>query len=289
MNIILKMMALSMLFASAAGGQVTAAEPKNDGQWLIKLISQNNGKLFCIPRETKIVDVVGAVKKYAVERKLPDVLPDPKWVEALTFSYPCKGTSETKNVTVQLKGEYANIDTKKTLAVMQMFANTKGRENELVVHEVKEHSSRYSPPVLLALASLLFRRGDVDDAIFWFNAGRLRGNFDAARCADVSARSGISAMTLAMPVELRTAQFGDIEKLRATIAKVLRWDEVTPYNYDHRWINLHGMAAINSGLGDGSQTSQPMSVPKDTWDALAKQTRVQYMDALEQAIKVQKK
>jgi len=37
--------------------------------------------------------------------------------------------------------------------------------------------------------------------------------------------------------------------LKGTIDRVLAWDDSTPYRYDYRWINLHGLNAIHSGLG----------------------------------------
>ena len=121
---------------------------------------------------------------------------------------------------------------------------------------------------------MLWQDGRSDEAIFWFNAGRLRGRFDAARCADVSARQGIDVMVMQMPPELLQEQFKDLDKLEATLRKVVAWDEATPYKYDHRWINLHGMGAYMSALDPTRQGSQrEMSLPEKEWPVLAKQAR----------------
>jgi hypothetical protein len=139
------------------------------------------------------------------------------------------------------------------------------------------------PPALFSLANLFYKQGDIDKAIFWFNAARLRGNFDADLCTDISARSAIPAMVQQIPIDLRKKQFDDIPKLKSIIDRVLKWDEETPYNYDHRWISLHGMNAINNSLGNGAQTGS-LTVPRENWDALAKKNREQYRASLSDAI-----
>jgi hypothetical protein len=94
---------------------------------------------------------------------------------------------------------------------------TSGYENDDLVRDIEKHSGNYAPPVFFALANLLYRQGKTNDAIFWFNAGLLRGSYDAARCADVSARDAISIFVRETPVELRQAQFADDAKLQAIL------------------------------------------------------------------------
>jgi len=45
--------------------------------------------------------------------------------------------------------------------------------------DVEQNSGNYVLPVLMALAIVHYRQGKTEDAIFWFNAGRLRAQFDA--------------------------------------------------------------------------------------------------------------
>ena len=112
---------------------------------------------------------------------------------------------------------------------------TTGHEHDDVLEKIRTHADAYPPPVLFGLARVLYRRGDVDEGIFWFNAGRLRGNFDAWRSTDVvSARTTMVAMSREMPIELRKAQFADLQKLRGIVTKVIAWDETTPRNYDRQ-------------------------------------------------------
>ena len=281
--------ALLTLLSGVAASPVHADQPGTEARWFASLVQENNGKMFCVPAAAQLRDVAQAVREYTEAHHLSDNVTDPQVIQILAQAYPCRGPAGAKNIAVQPKGEYATIDTKRSIAVMRTLGSTSEHENDAIVNDVEHNSSAYPPPVFFALAGFLYKRGDEDDAIFWFNAGRLRGNFDALRCTDPTARSAIPALVSQMPNELRKAQFSNLEKLKGIIANVIRWDETTPNNYDHRWINLHGMAAINNGLGDGTGPSQPLTVPKENWEALAEQAREEFRKSLEQAIEIVKK
>jgi hypothetical protein len=190
---------------------------------------------------------------------------------------------DSVTATVVPRGEYATIDTKPMLAVMEKLKSTTGHENDTLIQDIEKNSGNYAPPVFYSLATVLYNQGDKDDAIFWFNAGRLRADFDAMRCTDVSARDAVRVLTMGIPVELRKSQFDDIPKLTVIANKVIQWDATTPHNYEYRWINLHGLDAMQSGLG-GPATGKPLSVPQETWDALSQQNRDQYRKSLDTAV-----
>ena len=80
--------------------------------------------------------------------------------------------------------------------------------------------------------------------------------------------------------------FQDIPKLEALVIKVIAWDKNTPHNYDHRWINLHGMNAMISGLSpkDASLKTDAISLPKEQWPAIAAKTRNDYLSGFKQAM-----
>ena len=167
---------------------------------------------------------------------------------------------------------------------MLRLKNSTGHENDDLVHDIEQHSGNYAPPVFFALADMLYRQGDMDDAIFWFNAGRLRASYDAARCADVSARDAVSVLVLETPVQLREAQFADTDKLKSIVQRVIAWDIVTPHRYEYRWINLHGMNAMMSGMGQSQANALPLSEPESAWPELEKKNRDDYEAALKSAV-----
>lgn len=198
------------------------------------------------------------------------------------FTMPASPSPQT--VQVAMRGEYAQIDTKPIAATMLQLQQTSGSENDALIAQIEHEPENYAPPVLFVLAKVLFAKGNLDDAIFWFNAARLRGDFDASRCADPSARSAIPALVNSIPVALRRAQFDNLDKLTAIVDRVVQWDKSTPYNYEYRWINLHGLNALSSGLGDASANDKPLSLPQEQWPALAEKNRMDYLASLDTAI-----
>ena len=217
---------------------------------------------------------------------LVQVLTAPIAIQILAQLYPCKDSSTTAaNAGVPKTGEDTAPVGMETIDVMRTLQKTTGHENDDVLEKIRTHADAYPPPVLFGLARVLYRRGDVDEGIFWFNAGRLRGNFDAWRSTDVvSARATMVAMSREMPIELRKAQFADLQKLRGIVTKVIAWDETTPRNYDRRWIDFHGVAANKSGPGTGKPPVSPGTIAPEKWDELAKQVREEYRKDLEVSI-----
>jgi ankyrin repeat protein len=265
-------------------------------QWFLNLVKTNNGKTFCAPRSATLKELVEVFYKYSkAHPEFHDQLTDKQTIQGLAETYPCtvQATPELmntdisklgpKNIMVTATGEYASIDTKKNIAIMQKLLGTSAHENDGLADQIVKDSGSYEPPVLFALAGLFYRQGDIDNAIFWFNAARLRGSFDAVICTDISARSAISALVYQIPRDLIKKQFDDIPKLKSIISSVLKWDETTLYKYDHRWISLHGMNAINSGIGL-ENGGGPLTVPRESWDAEAKKNREQYRKSFDDAL-----
>lgn len=276
-----------------------AADANSEIQWFVNLVKTNNGKTFCAPQTTTYKELTTALSKFSkAHQELRDQLTDMQVIQGLAETYPCTvvatpelantplseiSRSGVKKIEVMPSGEFASIDTKPTIAVMQKLRGTSAHENDALVDQIVKNPGNYMPPALFALADLFYRQGDIGNSIFWFNAARLRGFFDATLCTDISARSAIPALVQQIPRDLIKRQFDDIQQLKSIIDRVLKWDEATPYNYDHRWISLHGMKAINTGLGNADQNG-PLTVPRESWDDLAKQNRAQYRKDFDAAI-----
>lgn len=188
-----------------------------------------------------------------------------------------------QTVAVAPKGEYAQIDVRLTNEAIEALSRGSAVERRKTVANIQTHPDRYEPPALYALADALFRDGKKDEGAFWFYAGQLRARFDANRCADVSARQSVHALTYSYGPLVNQYAFQDIPKLEALIPKVIEWDRNTPHNYDHRWINLHGMNAMMVGLGE-KKTPGALSLPKEQWDSIAEKTRADYLRGFKEAM-----
>jgi hypothetical protein len=134
---------------------------------------------------------------------------------------------------------------------------------------------------------VLFDQGLRDEGAFWLYAGQLRARYDANRCADVSARQAVAVLTDRFGPPINLYMFKDLPKLEALIPKVVDWDRKTPHDYDHRWINLHGMNAIMESL-DGTGKPKPLSLPRAQWDAIAEKTRADFLAGFRQALAMAK-
>jgi hypothetical protein len=94
---------------------------------------------------------------------------------------------------------------KPMITILQKLQSTSGHENDALLEDIEQNAGNYVPPVLMALGVIRFRQSKIEDAIFWFNAGRLRAMFDAARCTDASARSAVPALVYKTPKALLKA------------------------------------------------------------------------------------
>jgi Rap1a immunity proteins len=293
----------SLLLAGLFLSTSAIASPASDeAAWFVSFLKANNGQAFCLPPTMTVQDAANLLSRYSrAHPELHDQINDRQAIQAFADTYPCVAVHPTSStftaspgggqmqIQVRPQGEYAAIDTKLAIETIRKLQGTAGSESDVLISDVENNSGNYAPPVLFALASLLYKQGRSDDAVFWFNAARLRANFDAARCADLSARSAVPALVAQIPVQLRRSQFDDAAKLKDIINRVVQWDESTPYNYDYRWINLHGLDAMRSGLGNADTTNKPLSLPREEWGGLAQKTRADYVGSLDAAIEAYEK
>ncbi|MFH0801822.1 MAG: hypothetical protein V2A78_05480 [bacterium] len=183
------------------------------------------------------------------------------------------------------QGEYAKIDTSGIIRDMKILDGGDKAAREALIKKIKKAPGDYAPPVFISMAQCLYEKQDYEGAYFWFCFGRLRGRYDAARCADVSAREGIDAMIINVNPELRKypATLKNPDDIVTLAKRIVRLDEAMPYRYDHRWLNLHGMGAFIGG-------KQPLSLPESEWTAMAGEVRKDFLKGAEElAVALKKK
>lgn len=75
--------------------------------------------------------------------------------------------------------------------------------------------------------------------------------------------------------------FQNIDTLVKTVTNVVDFVRTNDENYDHRWINLHGMDAIDASM-DNKPKNKQLSQPKKKWADIKKNTvDTYYHDFLE--------
>lgn len=168
-------------------------------------------------------------------------------------------------IQVEPQGEFASIDTTKAMAAIDALH----RKDSKMLAAVQKDPGSYQPPVLYALAGELFRRGQKDEAMFWFYLGQLRARSDANKSEDPSAGGGVGLLNEAYGDPINQHAFKDIKKLKTTVARVAEADSTLSRDYDPRWISLHGMDAFAS--------DRIRFAPKSKWESINKETRRSYL------------
>jgi hypothetical protein len=130
-----------------------------------------------------------------------------------------------------------------------------------------QDQNKWNPPVVYALSKVLFEQGYKDDAAMWFYIGQLRARIDANLCQDKTARSAVGILNDKFGPTINQYALQDTEKLKTTVKDAVEFVQEYEPTYDRRWINLHGMWAIN-----GIEEGKALSYPEKDWAAIKKKT-----------------
>jgi hypothetical protein len=174
-------------------------------------------------------------------------------------------------IVVTPTGEHAEID---VAGEAEAITALHGPEPAAAVEAVLAAPHRHTPPVLSALAAALFAGGRREEGATWYYAAQLRARFDVERCADPTVGDAVAILRERYGEPINRWAFTDLPRLRTIVERAVAWDRATPHDYDHRWINLHGMGAF--GLDPGA----PLSRPEAEWPAIAEQIRTDYLTGL---------
>jgi hypothetical protein len=206
---------------------------------------------------------------------------------ALALGIVPQQSSNTNTGDIKPAGDYAKIDVQLANNTLKTLTDGTEKQQRATMKQVMASPDKYCPVVLCALSNLLFDDGNKNEAVFWFYAGMLRVRMDAMRCADKTAREGVHIVNQNYGRDIIPYAMQNPAKLKATIARVVEWDRKTPYNYDRRWINLHGMDAIQESMGlnkEAGRQHPPMSMPKEQWTSIANQTRENFVKEMDKTI-----
>lgn len=172
------------------------------------------------------------------------------------------------------RGIYASIDMRPAREMVARLTSGSGSVRRPAMREVLKDPSQHMPPVLYALANAL-SGDDPEEAVFWYNVGRMRAVYDALRCRDVTARGGVTALGKDLNVDLRSAMFYQRNQLVAIATKAVEWDAKNPRNYDQRWIALFGKVAHTS---PGTETV--ITLPENEWPDILKRVHETHLQSV---------
>lgn len=201
-----------------------------------------------------------------------------------------KGTQSTENTTeqvVETKAQFSDIDVTKQNEIISQLQSADASVRKVTIEQIIANPNDYNPPVLYALSRALFQQNEKDEAMYWFYVGQLRARYDANICLDESAKQAVGVLNNEYGTEINQFAFQDLTKLEETVNKVVEFVRSNEEKYDHRWINLHGMEAVNAGLQKDNQPKE-MSKPQSEWEAIKKKTIDDYYNGFIAYVKEQK-
>ncbi len=175
-------------------------------------------------------------------------------------------------IVVNPTGEHAEIDVS---GEAETITALHGPDPSATVEAVLAAPHRHTPPVLYALAAALFAGGRREEGATWYYSAQLRARFDVERCADPTVEGAVAILRERYGEPINRWAFTEARaQLRTIVERAVAWDRATAHDYDHRWINLHGMGAF------GVSPGEPLSRPEAEWPAIAEQVRTDYLTGL---------
>ncbi len=130
-----------------------------------------------------------------------------------------------------------------------------------------QDQNKWNPPVVYVLSKVLFEQGYKDDAAMWFYIAQLRARIDANICQDKTAREAVAILNDRFGPIINEYALKDKKMLETIVKDAVEFVREYEPTYDQRWINLHGMWAIN-----GIEKGKGLSYPKEEWAAIKKKT-----------------
>jgi len=171
---------------------------------------------------------------------------------------------------IPVTGVFNEIDVKDQNSAIKVFFTGDEKMKSTMRDLFFQDQNKWNPPVIYALSKVLFEQGYKDDAAMWFYIGQLRARIDANICQDETARGAVAILNDKFGTINKYA-LKDIKKLETIVKDAVAFVRKYEPTYDQRWINLHGMWAIN-GIPKGKE----LSYPKEEWAAIKKKTIDKY-------------
>jgi hypothetical protein len=131
---------------------------------------------------------------------------------------------------------------------------------------------------------VLYNQDKRVEAAFWFYTAQLRARYDANLCLDNTAKEVVYILNSEYGPNINKYALQNINSLEETVKKVVEFVRNNDENYDHRWINLHGLDAVEAGLSNES-ANEELSQPKDKWTEIKKNTVDDYYNGFIEYVK----
>ena len=190
----------------------------------------------------------------------------------------------TFGLSLLCKAQSKEIDVARHNEIIEILNDKNNTLKQQILDRILNNPNYYNPPVLYAVSRELFIQEKKDEAMYWFYVAQLRARYDSNLCLDNSAKQAVSILNNYYGPDINKYAFQDLNKLEKTVIKVVDFVKTNEENYDQRWINLHGMDAVQNNLNEKTE-SKETSEPKEKWLAIKKKTIDDYYNAFIEYVK----
>jgi hypothetical protein len=197
-------------------------------------------------------------------------------------------TSKAQENKIEPKGIYKEIDVEKSNKIVEILKSENINSKIQIVDSIIKKPNDYNPTVLYALSKELYDNNKKDEATYWFYLAQLRARYDANLCLDNSAKQAVSILNNEYGPNINKYAFQNIDFLEKTVKKVVDFAKNNDENYDHRWLNLHGMDAVLASMDEKAEKKE-LSKPKKEWKKIKQKTIEDYFNGFTEYLKSVKK
>lgn len=192
-----------------------------------------------------------------------------------------------ENIDVKPKGIYGEIDiSRDNQTIASFFTNDKKIKLDAIA-AVLDKPNTFAPPVLYALAYVLFNSGLKADGAYYFYIAQLRARYDANRCSDSTAGNGVDELNDNYGPPINKFTFANPTILTNVVIKAIEFVSNNKEEYDQRWINLRGMQCMIYSLDNNNKKidKDSLSYPKKDWPRIKLDTISNYYAAFDEYVK----
>ncbi len=164
------------------------------------------------------------------------------------------------------------IEQDEDLEALQKIKVAPGNLDRQISAVLTSKAMDLEPIYFFFLADRVFSRNK-EKAVFWFFTGTIRSYYDAFRCKDKTARSGLGYLQAFAP---KTAKYVSSTKNKSQFypaaVKALDWDEKHPSTNSPVWICKHGISAIKGKIE---------IYPEEDWASIRREQRDRFRKSLQ--------
>jgi len=179
-------------------------------------------------------------------------------------------------------------DVEKSNKMLELLGSKSKKKKQTAIDSVLANPNSFNPTVTYMLSNLLLKQDKKNEAMFWFYLSQVRARVDANICKDNTAKQAVSILNMTFGPTINKIAFLNFDTLKVVVEKVVAFTKSNEETYDRRWINLHGMDAVISGLDKDSKQNET-SESIDKWPDIKKTTvESYYADFIKYAINKEK-